>query len=30
MCANCDNLQQEVAELEAAGASRLHLDIMDG
>ena len=30
MCANCDNLKQEVAELEAAGASRLHLDVMDG
>ena len=30
MCANCDNLEHEVAELEAAGASRLHLDVMDG
>lgn len=30
MCANCDNLKQEVADLEAAGASRLHLDVMDG
>lgn len=30
MCANCDNLKDEVAQLEAAGASRLHLDVMDG
>ena len=30
MCANCDNLKKEVADLEAAGATRLHLDVMDG
>ena len=30
MCANCDNLKQEVQSLEEAGATRLHLDVMDG
>lgn len=30
MCANLDNIQQEVANLEAAGANRLHIDVMDG
>lgn len=30
MCARCDNLREEVLSLEAAGVSRLHLDIMDG
>ncbi len=30
MCLEPDNLRQSVAELEAAGANRLHLDVMDG
>lgn len=30
MCANYDHLQQEIASLEAAGADRFHLDLMDG
>ena len=30
MCANCDNLKDEVRALEAAGVNRLHLDVMDG
>ncbi len=30
MCIDCDNIKQSVAELEAAGANRLHLDVMDG
>lgn len=30
MCTNCDNLTAEVLTLEAAGANRLHLDVMDG
>ena len=30
MCANFGNLQQEIEELEAAGADIFHVDIMDG
>lgn len=30
MCIELDNIKQSVAELEAAGANRLHLDVMDG
>ena len=30
MCGNFDNLKEEVTNLEAAGANRLHLDLMDG
>lgn len=30
MCANFDNLKAEALSLEAAGATRLHLDVMDG
>ena len=30
MCANFDNLKEVALSLEAAGASRLHLDVMDG
>lgn len=30
MCANFDNLKAEALNLEAAGATRLHLDFMDG
>ena len=30
MCIDFDNIKQSVAELEAAGANRLHLDVMDG
>lgn len=30
MCANYDNLKEEVEKLECAGATRLHLDVMDG
>ena len=30
MCANFDNLKAETFALEAAGATRLHLDVMDG
>lgn len=30
MCANFDNLKNEALSLEAAGATRLHLDVMDG
>ena len=30
MCASCDNLKAEALSLEAAGATRLHLDLMDG
>ena len=30
MCANFDNLKDEAQSLEAAGATRLHLDVMDG
>jgi len=30
MCTNFDNLKHEVLSLEAAGATRLHLDVMDG
>lgn len=30
MCTSCDNLKTEVQNLEAAGATRLHLDVMDG
>ena len=30
MCANFDNLKHVVLTLEAAGATRLHLDVMDG
>ncbi len=30
MCANFDNLKEEALSLEAAGATRLHLDLMDG
>ena len=30
MCANFDNLKHVVLKLEAAGATRLHLDVMDG
>lgn len=30
MCTDFDNLKQTIEELEAAGANRLHLDVMDG
>lgn len=30
MCASFDNLKAEALSLEAAGATRLHLDVMDG
>lgn len=30
MCASFDNLKHEALSLEAAGATRLHLDVMDG
>lgn len=30
MCGDFDNLKEEVKNLEAAGANRLHLDVMDG
>lgn len=30
MCANFDNLQEEVDELQRAGADGFHLDVMDG
>ena len=30
MCSNCDSLRDEVLALEAAGANRLHIDVMDG
>lgn len=30
MCANFDCLKKEIRELEEAGASRFHLDVMDG
>lgn len=30
MCANFDNLKQEIFALEEAGATRFHLDVMDG
>ena len=30
MCGNFDNLKEEALALEAAGATRLHLDVMDG
>ena len=29
MCSNCDSLRDEVLALEAAGANRLHIDVMD-